>query len=105
MKSDSIFGLPDQSLDMIKNTLAQYPEVKEAIIFGSRAMGNYKKGSDVDIALKGNISQDTLLKIYVKLDQELPLPYKCDIVDYHAITNSELKTHIDQYGVPFFPRP
>ena len=94
-----LFGLSPRSLKMIKDTFALFPEIKEAIIFGSRAMGNYKKGSDVDIALKGNITQETLVKIYVKLDQELPLPYKFDLVNYQSISNEELKTHIDQYGV------
>lgn len=98
------FGLSEKSFELIKETLTRFDEVHEAIIFGSRAMGNYKKGSDVDIALKGNLKEDTLLKISVILDQELPLPYFFDIVDYDSLANQGLKTHIDEDGILFFSR-
>ena len=48
-----MFGLKDSDINAIIAILKRYPDVKEAIIFGSRAMGNYKPGSDIDIALKG----------------------------------------------------
>jgi predicted nucleotidyltransferase len=47
------FGLTHSDLHAIKQVLAKYPQIEQAIIFGSRAKGNYKPGSDVDIALKG----------------------------------------------------
>lgn len=102
MNSD--FGLSAHSLNMIRDTLSQFPEIKDAIIFGSRAMGKYKKGSDVDIALKGDVNQDTIVKIYVILDQKLPLPYKFDLVKDETIDNLELKAHIDQHGISFLSR-
>ncbi len=97
-----VFGISEKSLQSIIDALKKFPEVQEAIIFGSRAMGHYKPGSDVDLALKGNITPDTLLKIKTLLDQELPLPYLFDIVDYQAIDNPDFKAHIDQYGKIFF---
>ena len=48
-----MYGLLDRNLKFILEAISKYPEIEEVIIFGSRAMGNYKKGSDIDLALKG----------------------------------------------------
>ncbi len=96
------FGIPEKSTSLIKSTLMQFPEVHEAIIFGSRAMGNYKNGSDIDMALKGPITEETVLKIKIILDQELPLPYMFDIVNYNTIDNPDFKEHIDKFGKIFY---
>ncbi len=85
---------------MIKEAIHSFPDVKEAIVFGSRAMGNFKKGSDIDIALKGNLKDNTLIKLQVILDEELPIPYYFDLVDYQHIENQALKLHIDVEGKP-----
>jgi len=93
------FGLKPQSLKMIQEALAQFPQIQEALIIGSRAMGHYKRGSDIDIALKGsNITETILAKIKGKLEDELPLPYLFDVIHYETIKNLELKKHIDTYG-------
>lgn len=52
-------GLTDKDLKEITGILARFPQIKEALIFGSRALGNYKKGSDIDLVLKGEA------KIYI----------------------------------------
>ena len=99
-----MFGLTDQNLELIRNTLQGFPEVKEALIFGSRAMGNHKKGSDVDIALCGSeITSEKLLEVRVTLEERLPLPYHFDIVHYKKDLDADLKTHIDQHGIRFYP--
>ncbi len=46
-----MFGLSDNNFNCIIKTIELNPKVEKAIIFGSRAMGNYKPGSDIDIAV------------------------------------------------------
>lgn len=98
----SDFGLEKEDLDLIRGVLAPFPSVKEALIFGSRAMGHFKPTSDVDIALKGEIDRNTLTSLHFQLEEDLPLPYFFDLVDYHTIHNPKLKEHIDQYGKVFY---
>lgn len=95
----SQFGLTEKELHYIQEQLARYPQIEEVKIFGSRATGNYKSGSDVDIALYGEINLQTLAKIKSNLEEKGPLPYFFDLVIYNQITNPDLKNHIDQFGV------
>lgn len=70
------FGLRTSDLDYIASTLSNFKEIDKAMIFGSRAKGNYKKGSDIDIAISGNnINIDTLAKLNSLFEEEGPLPY------------------------------
>lgn len=95
-----MFGLKESDISILNQVLASYPDVTEAHIFGSRAKGNYKNGSDVDIAIKGNkISYDLVLDIATYLNEETLMPYRFDILDYHSITNKELSEHIDRAGI------
>jgi predicted nucleotidyltransferase len=97
------FGLRESDLDYIRKTIKKFPEIKKAVIFGSRARGNYKPGSDVDIAVYGeNITFDTLSGLHAMLEEYGPLPYFFDIVDYMHLENKELKEHIDRVGKIIF---
>ncbi|MGG7058087.1 nucleotidyltransferase domain-containing protein [Clostridium tertium] len=59
-----MFGLLDKDINYIKEALSKFSEIEKGIIFGSRAMGNYKKGSDIDLALIGeNITNNILFKV------------------------------------------
>jgi predicted nucleotidyltransferase len=98
-------GLTPQTLDTITHVLQRFPGVEEAYLFGSRAKGAHHNGSDIDIALKGNIDLRTLAKIRYILEEETTLPYHFDIVDYHTITHPDLKAHIDRVGVRIYHRP
>ena len=99
------FGLTGADIEQITTIIGSFPEVQQAIIFGSRAMGSYKNGSDVDIALKGkNIPHANITQIKYQLNEETTMPYFFDVVDYDALRNEELKTHIDQFGKIFFER-
>jgi len=99
-----MFGLKPSDLKVIVKILRQHPEVEEAVVFGSRAMGNYKPGSDVDIALKGQISSDAVIDISAELNEQIPLPYKFDVVAYSSITHKPLIEHIDRHGKQFYKR-
>ena len=95
------FGLPEESLQLIKQTIAQFPEIEQAVIFGSRAIGNYRKGSDVDLAIIGKqINHLTENRLSSILNEELPLPYFFDVVDYTHLTHPKLSEHIKKVGKP-----
>ncbi len=83
----------------IKEVIKSFPNVTEAILFGSRALGREKRGSDVDIALKGAVDLNTLSSVAHRLNEETNLPYFFDVVVYDSIKNDALKEHIDRYGV------
>lgn len=97
-----MFGLREGDIDLIRKTLCQYPEIEEGIIYGSRAMGNFKLGSDVDIVLKGEITLETVQNVGVELNERSPLPYKFDVISYSMIDNKSLQNHIDEYGKSFY---
>ena len=72
--STSEFGLPAATLETIRRILAEVPAVKRAVIYGSRAKGTHRPGSDIDLALFGDgLDLDTLGKIATRLD-ESPIP-------------------------------
>ncbi|MBI9016470.1 MAG: nucleotidyltransferase domain-containing protein [Phycisphaerae bacterium] len=93
------FGLTQKDIDMICNCMSQFPEITEAVIFGSRAIGNYKTASDIDIAIKGNnISDNTIIALQGILENDIPLPYRFDIIAYSKINNTDLTAHIQRVG-------
>ncbi|WP_214069898.1 nucleotidyltransferase domain-containing protein [Mucilaginibacter sp. dw_454] len=92
------FGLSENTVLKINNVLEQYAEVEKAVVYGSRAKGNFKTYSDIDITLKGKqIDLKILSGIIVKLD-DLLLPYKFDLSIYNHISNTGLLDHIDRVG-------
>lgn len=99
------FGLLDTDLESIIRILRNQSKVESASIFGSRAKGNFKNGSDVDIALKGEkLDFDTVSQISYLLNEETNMPYKFDVLNYHTIKEPELIKHIDRAGIEFFRR-
>lgn len=99
------FGLTKEDMVFIVSAIGQFNEIKKAVIFGSRAKGNYKPGSDVDIAIFGDgITFDTLSRLHAILEEESPMPYFFDIVDYSHLTHTELKEHIERVGITIFER-
>ncbi|WP_129595748.1 nucleotidyltransferase domain-containing protein [Anaerophilus nitritogenes] len=93
------FGIPDKSMSLIIDTFLEIKEVEKAAIFGSRAMGNYKKGSDVDIVIYGKlITPEIVNQISIELNEKLPLPYYFDIIHYEFLKHEGLKRHIDKFA-------
>ena len=93
-----MYGISEKSFNQILETFKQYKSVKEVILFGSRAIGNYKKGSDIDLAVKISEETNDLSRILSILNQELPIPYDVDFVEYTQFLDPKLKAHIDEYG-------
>jgi predicted nucleotidyltransferase len=93
------FGLTREDLDYLCKAFSAIPEIEEVVIFGSRAMNTHRRGSDVDLAIKGKmLDPATVAHLRFILEEELPLPYFFDVVDYSTIRNTNLKAHIDRHG-------
>lgn len=98
------FGLADNVIQSIQQVFESNSKVDEVIIFGSRAKGNYREGSDIDLAVKGyDITFKDILKLKGSLD-DLNLPYEIDIVNYAKIKDEEVIEHIDRVGIEFYKR-
>ncbi len=98
-----MYQISDTSFLLILKTLEQFPEIEKTILFGSRAMGTSKSGSDIDLAIFGkNFNLDICTRLSYTLNQILRIPYKVDVIDYSRITNVELKKHIDTFGIIIF---
>ncbi len=100
-----IFGLRDDTIQKITSLFKKFPQIDRAIIYGSRAKGNFKEGSDVDLTL---IGKDLNLTIINKIESEIDnflLPYTFDISIYHQLDSKELINHIDRVGKTFYIKP
>lgn len=99
-----LFGIKDEQLTKIKNAISSFNKIDEVIIFGSRAKGNFKPGSDIDMAIKGkDFSFDDLLRLHHALD-ELNLPYKFDLLIYPGIKDNDVIEHINRVGISFYKK-
>lgn len=72
-------------LEIIKNILEKYPYT--FYVFGSRARGDQKKLSDLDLATYDEISSHDRIKIE-ELFEESDLPYKVDLVNLNKISRA-----------------
>lgn len=98
------YGLPDHTVNQICAVLAQYPQVERAVLYGSRAKGNFKPGSDIDLTLHGpDLTQKLCDSIAQALD-DLLLPYSIDLSVFAKLQHPELEAHIQRVGVVFFER-
>lgn len=96
------YGLNEQIIKQINSVFAHYPEVEQVILYGSRAKGTYKNGSDIDLTLKGNSLDLAIInKISNDID-DLLLPYSFDISIFSQISNADLVDHISRVGVVFY---
>ncbi|MDY7394074.1 nucleotidyltransferase domain-containing protein [Aureibaculum sp. 2210JD6-5] len=97
------YGLNNKTIGKIVGIFYNNKEIEQAILFGSRAKGNYRPSSDIDITLKGDISFDNLLRIESQLDN-LMLPYKFDVTVFEKLKNQDLINHIDRVGKIFYQK-
>lgn len=100
-----MFGLQQVDILRIEAIFSCYPELEKVIIFGSRALGNYKAGSDVDLALFGDLLTEKIVaSIHFELNENSLMPYFFDVINYHSIRNDSLKDHISQQGKLIYVR-
>ena len=98
------YGLKKEIIGKIVEIFSKYDEIDEAILYGSRAKGNFKPGSDIDLSLKGDqLNLHIVNKINLDID-DLLLPYAFDLSIYNHITNSDLLAHIERVGKIFYKK-
>ncbi|GHV93808.1 hypothetical protein AGMMS50293_01280 [Spirochaetia bacterium] len=93
------YGLPDRTLATLETVFRKYPGIRQVILYGSRAKGKFREGSDIDLSLKTDktFSRQDLLHISGDLDDS-DMPYFVDVSIYHQISNPDLIAHIDRVG-------
>ena len=97
------FGLSEKSFNALVDALHAFSRVEDVLIFGSRALGNAKNGSDVDLALRGaRVDERTAAAVSTLLNEELPLPYFFDVLVFDSIEDTALLEHIKKYGQSIF---
>lgn len=100
-----MFGLTDRDIELIIQAIKNFDEIEDASIFGSRAMGNYKKGSDVDIAIMGKeVTRETEAGLSDLLNDIYPFPYFFDVLHFEHIKNEKLVEHINNVGIKIFDK-
>lgn len=99
-----MFGLPDETRLAMQRVFARYPEIQKVVIYGSRAKGNYRPGSDIDLTLLGEAIDNTILsKVLVDLD-DLNTPYLMDVSIFKQLSSADLIEHIERVGQVFYSR-
>ena len=99
-----IYGLETGDMERILAVLESFPEVEKAVLYGSRAKGNYREGSDIDICLVGQKLNLSVINEISQRIYNLNLPYFFDISIYHQISNADLLEHIKRIGITLFDR-
>lgn len=99
------YGLKESTIQKICAVFARYPQVDQAVLYGSRAKGNYRNGSDIDLTLCGGA--DLTLRVFYRIMDELDdllLPYTIDLSIFSNITDADVVEHIERVGVTFYEK-
>ena len=92
-----IQGLTEEHSSAIIQEACRFKNMTRLVVFGSRAMGNHKHGSDIDLAVWG-LDAKEVRELKIRLNEYLSLPYKFDVVNFDTVNEPELKKHIIDYG-------
>lgn len=98
------FGLKEKDIEALNLLFSHYKNIDKVVLYGSRAKGNYKPGSDIDLTIEGNLSFSEQMLLENELD-DLLLPYKIDLSQKHKISNPGLLEHIKRVGIIFYKKP
>ena len=97
-------GLSEKTVREVIGVFEQFPEIEKAVLYGSRAKGNFKTGSDIDLTLYGEkLSSSLLADIADSLD-DLLLPYTIDLSIFEQLNHAKLREHIERVGVVFYEK-
>lgn len=98
------FGLSNGVIVRLCQVFARHPEIERVIIYGSRAKGNFREGSDIDLTFEGDaIDLSLMLKVENELD-DLLLPYQLDLSLLTHIADPGLRDHITRVGQVLYQR-
>ena len=96
------YGLSDTVIKELQDVFRRHANIRKVLIFGSRSKGNYREGSDIDLALIGNgIDYRQLLEILCEIDN-LELLYSVDLLDYQKKKGTPIGDHIERFGQVFY---
>ncbi|WP_395044583.1 nucleotidyltransferase domain-containing protein [Flavobacterium sp.] len=95
------FGLNQKTINKINSVFELHSQIEEVLIYGSRAKGNYREGSDIDITLIGKNIE--LSKINENID-DLNTPYLFDISIFDKLDSKDLIEHINRVGKTFYKK-
>lgn len=96
------FGLSDTVIKELQNVFMRYANIEKVLIFGSRSKGNYRAGSDIDLAVIGkDIDYRLILNLQCDID-DLGLLYSIDLLDYQKKKGTPIGNHIDRVGQVFY---
>lgn len=99
-----MYGLQNNTIEQLKSVFKNQQKIQKVVLYGSRAKGNFRAGSDIDLTLFGkDITLKTIFDIEEKIE-ELLLPYHIDLSIFDQIDNKELIEHIRRVGLIFFDR-
>ncbi len=92
------YGLKQETINQLQTIFMQYPELEKVILYGSRSQGNYKQGSDIDLAFFGKaLTQHHLFWIDEHIET-LHLPYMLDLSLFEQLENPQLQHQILKFG-------
>ena len=98
------YGLTEATVEKIQGVFARFPAIQKVVLYGSRAKGNFKTGSDIDLTLYGKaLTSDLCSTIASELD-DLLLPYTIDLSIFDELNHAKLREHIERVGVVFYER-
>ena len=104
-REDEIAGLLPAETQMLRKLFEAEPTVSEVILYGSRAKGTHRPGSDIDITIKGDHFEDSLVGKLAEEIDDLLLPYSFDISAWSQIDNPDLLAHIERVGIIIYQKP
>lgn len=94
-----MYGIKDSEFELLQAVFRKHENIEKVVLYGSRAKGNYKPFSDVDITLFGEkLTRSDLNKIALDID-DLLLPYQFDISIFKSLKNKDLIDHILRVGI------
>jgi type I restriction enzyme S subunit len=97
-------GLSEKTVNKISSVFERFPEIEKAVLYGSRAKGNFKTGSDIDLTLYGEKLSSRLLGDIAEALDDLLLPYTIDLSIFDELNHAKLREHIERVGVVFYEK-
>jgi predicted nucleotidyltransferase len=98
------YGLKDDVIEKVQAVFARFPDVDRVTLYGSRAKGNFKPGSDIDLTLHGESLTAFQLRDITEVLDDLLLPYTIDLSIFEQLDHDGLRGHIDRVGQPFYKK-
>ncbi len=98
-----MFGIAQNTINELNQIFNKYKNIEEVILYVSRAKGNYREGSDIDLTIIGDIENEDLMKIQDEIDDSY-IPYLFDITIYNQLNSESLKEHINRVGKVFYKK-